>query len=151
MIKLNYSHLNDSDFNSALGVIDVCPSLAVKTLCAFNKLKKAVDKEHVSAKELFTKVLDKYTVMETVGEGDKIVTQPKMQTVAGGSRRFLTDEAAMDAELKTLMTEEFEVGIAPLTLTELAPANLSPRQTRALGPVLVSDEEIQAGPKLVSK
>lgn len=151
MITVTYGNMNDNDFNSGVSAIDTCPSLNVKTMCAFNKFMRIYDKERENAKTLFGKILDKYTVMETTGEGDKIVSKPKTETVGGVTRRVFTDEAAMDAEMKHLLTESFEVPINPIPLSDLTAAKLSPRQTRSLSPLLISEDEVQVGPKLVSK
>lgn len=151
MIKLTYANVNDADFNDALEVIDRCTVLTVKTMCAFNKLKRAFDGEKKVARDLFTKIIDKYTEFETVGVGDKIETKPKIKKgPAGNDVRCLTDEAAMDKEAKELLEQPFEIQINPIPLSELAVAKLTPRQVRALAPVLVEEEE-KVGPKLVSR
>lgn len=147
MITLSYKNVNDPDFNDALETLDRCTVFSVKTLCSFNKLKKTWDAEKATARELFAKVIEKYTEMETVSEGDKIVTKPKMKTVDGKVLRCFTDEKAMDAAAKELLEQKFEVQIHPFTLTELMAAKLSPKQVRALEPI-IKDEDASA-PRLV--
>ena len=147
MITLSYKNVNDPDFNDALEMLDRCTVFSVKTLCSFNKLKKTWDAERQTARELFQKIIEQFSEMETVTEGDKIVTKPKTKMVNGKVLRCFTDEKAMDAAAKELLEQTFEVQIHPFTLTELMAAKLGPKQVRALEPI-IKDEDA-AAPRLV--
>ena len=146
MITLSYKNVNDPDFNDALEMLDRCTVFSVKTLCSFNKLKKAWDAERQTARELFQKVIERFTEMETVSEDGKMVTKPKMKMVDGKALRCFTDEGGMDAAAKELLEQTFEVQVHPFTVTELMAAKLSPKQIRALEPI-IKDED--ATPRLV--
>lgn len=149
MITLSYKHINDTDFNDAIEIIDRTNTLSVKTMCAFNRFKKTYDTEKARARELFNKIIEKYTEMETVSEGDKIVQKPKTKLVDGQTQRSFTDPAAMDLEVKELLEETFDVQVHPIPMNDLGACRLSPKQVRALAPILVDEEDAKAGPQLV--
>lgn len=160
-IVLQNAHCNNRIVESALAKMDHYTGFKVKAdMYAFNKFKAAFERRSLAVRKDFTKLVNSHAVLEPATEKDKktgkvrpirdpksgrAVMRPKMapNPQTGQLDWVMKDEAAFQKDLKSLMSEPFEINARRWKPEDATGAGLTPQELRACSRMILDSDEHQ--------